>query len=103
MSASRNRTYVTIAFAIIILIPSMAGFVIKFFEFVQTFRGEAGGIFAITPMVNYLLASLGFLCMLIWATTNGMFRDLEGPKFSMLDREQELDRVGRDHVPSSRS
>ncbi len=91
MTASRNRTYVTIAFAIIILIPSMAGFMIKFFEFVHTFRGEAGGIFAITPMVNYLLASLGFLCMLIWATSNGMFRDLEAPKFSMLEREKELD------------
>ena len=38
------------------------------------------GAFAITPMVNYLLASLGFLCLLLWATRNGMFRDIESAK-----------------------
>lgn len=93
MSSSRNKTYVTIVFAILILVPSMMGFMAKFIEFIHTFQGESGGMFAITPMVNYLLASLGFLCMLCWATWNGMFRDLEGPKYTMLEREQELDRL----------
>ena len=77
MNASRRKTMVTLAFAVIILIPSMLGFGAKFLEFIHTFRGESGGAFAITPMVNYLLASLGFLCMLVWAILNGMFRDLE--------------------------
>lgn len=93
MNASRRKTLVTLAFAIIILIPSMAGFVMKFTEFVHTFRQDSGGVFAITPMTNYLLASFGFLCMLVWATSNGMFRDLEGPKHAMLERERELDRA----------
>ena len=43
-------------------------------------------------MVNYMLASLGFLCMLIWATINGMFYDIEKPKEIMLEREQQLDK-----------
>jgi len=93
MNSSRRKTLVTLAFAIIILIPSMAGFVMKFTEFVHTFRQDSGGIFAITPMTNYLLASFGFLCMLVWATRNGMFRDLEAPKHTMLERERELDRA----------
>jgi hypothetical protein len=81
-----------IGFAAAILIPSMLGFGAKFIEFVHTFRGETGGAFAITPIVNYMLASLGFLCLLAWATLNGMFHDVEQPKHTMLDRERELDR-----------
>jgi hypothetical protein len=34
---------------------------------------------------------MGMLCMLAWAASNGMFRDIEKPKYDMLQREQELD------------
>jgi hypothetical protein len=90
---SRTRAIVTLALAVLILVPSMLGFVAKFSEFIQTFRGETGGVFAITPMVNYLLASLGFLCLLFWAAFNGMFHDIEKPKYTMLERENELDAI----------
>ncbi len=90
-NSSRRRTTITLLFAILILTPSMLGFAAKFVEFVKVFEGESEGLFAITPMVNYLLASLGFLCMLVWATINGMFHDLEKPKETMLDREHMLD------------
>ncbi len=101
MTTSNRKNWVTLIFAVIILVPSMIGFGMKFYEFVSTFRSESGGVFAITPMVNYLLASLGFLCMLIWAIVNGTFRDLEGPKQTMLDHEMELDRQSarRGHLP----
>ncbi len=89
---SRRRQLVVAVFALAILIPSMLGFVAKFVEFFQTFRSEADGAFAITPMVNYLLATVGFLCLLIWASVNGMFQDIERPKHTMLDREHGLDR-----------
>ena len=91
-TSSRTRTIVTLALAVLILVPSMLGFVAKFVEFVNTYRTETGGVFAITPMVNYLLASLGFLCLLAWAATNGMFHDIERPKHTMLEREAALDR-----------
>jgi nitrogen fixation-related uncharacterized protein len=97
MNTSRRKTMVTLAFAVIILIPSMLGFGAKFLEFIHTFQGESDGAFAITPMVNYLLASLGFLCMLTWAILNGMFRDLEKPKEEMLERERQLDRMSAQH------
>ena len=83
---------VTLFFAVGILTFVMAAFVGKLIEFVNTFSTDSGGVFAITPMVNYLLASLGFLCMLIWATFNGMFHDMEQPKQTMLERDQLLDR-----------
>ena len=82
---------VTLMFAVIILVPSMIGFGMKFYEFIHTFQDEAAGAFAITPMVNYLLASMGFLFLLLWAATNGMFRDMEEPKRVMLQNEMMLD------------
>lgn len=83
---------VSVVFGVLILIPSMLGFVMKFRELVAL-TGEIGeGGFAITPVINYLLASAGFFLMLLWAGINGMFRDLERPKYWMLENERELDR-----------
>lgn len=87
---------ITIVFAVLILIPSMLGFVMKFGELMELTKtvseGGSDGGFAITPVVNYLLASAGFFFLLLWAAVNGMFRDLEQPKHLMLQNEQELDR-----------
>lgn len=91
------KTSVLVFMAIAILIPSMIGFVAKFIEFIHTFRGSTEGAFAITPMLNYLLASLGFFCMLIWAIANGMFRNMEDPKFDMLRMEDELNAAAAKH------
>ena len=88
----RGPLIMTIIFAVPILVFSGLGFIAKFIEFVHTFQGETEGVFAITPMVNYLLASAGFFCLLIWATINGMFHDIEAPKRTMLDNDAALDR-----------
>jgi hypothetical protein len=45
----------------------------------------------VTPVINYLLASLGFLLLFGWAAANGMFHDIEQPKRTMLEIEQQLD------------
>lgn len=104
MNTSRksNQGYWTLFFAILFLSPSLFGFGMKLIEFFRTFASEASGRFAITPMANYLLASLGFLCLLIWAAWNGMFTDLEGPKTTMLLNEHRLDAAAStDFDPSS--
>ncbi len=80
-----------ITIAMVILIPSMYGFLGKFIEFVHISRGEEGGEFAVAPIMNYLLASAGFFCMLLWAAWNGMFRDIEQPKYDFLDNEARID------------
>jgi hypothetical protein len=102
MRAVAGRTTawkVTVALGVLILIPSMAGFVMKFMEFARLAESSssgtggmpADGAFAVTPVINYLLASAGFFFLLLWAAVNGMFRDLEQPKYCMLKNEQELD------------
>ena len=90
---SWNATRITLIFAAIVLPISMWGFVSKFRELIHTFQSEGSdGVFAVTPMINYLMSSLGFFFLLMWAVMNGMFRDLEAPKETMLERERELDR-----------
>jgi|CXWL01.1.fsa_nt_gi hypothetical protein len=78
--------------AVVIVVPAAIGFVTKFVYFVRTLRTDSAGSFAILPMVNYLAVAAGFFCLLIWAAFRGMFRDIEGPKYTMLDREDRLDR-----------
>lgn len=93
-SPEKNRSTawtITVFFGVLILIPSLIGFVMKFTEFISVAEGTGGGQFAITPIVNYLLASAGFFFLLMWAAFNGMFKDLEHPKFVMLETEKELD------------
>jgi hypothetical protein len=81
-------------FALAVLLPSLYGFGTKFIEFIVLFRGEADGAFAITPILNYLLASCGFLLLFGWAALGGMFRNVEQPKYQMLENEAWLDRLG---------
>ena len=78
--------------AVLILVPSIYGFGMKLIEFIALVRGDVDGIFALTTVANYLLASVGFFCLLLWATANGMFHDIEEPKYLMLEQEEKLDR-----------
>lgn len=87
----RRQRLTTLIFALVILIPSGLGFGKKFLELLALTRGEVDGVFAISPVVNYLLASLGFFFLFCWAIFNGMFGDIEGPKRTMLENERMLD------------
>lgn len=87
----RKARLTTLAFALLVLVPSGFGFARKFNELLLLTRGEVDGVFAITPVVNYLLTSLGFFFLFCWASFNGMFGDIEKPKKAMLEVERLLD------------
>ncbi|MCL6502093.1 MAG: hypothetical protein K6T86_05365 [Pirellulales bacterium] len=88
---SRAARWTALGLALLILLPSLWGFGTKFAELVDLARGQGEGTFAVSPVVNYLLASLGFLLLFGWAAVNGMFHDVERPKLLLLEREQMLD------------
>jgi nitrogen fixation-related uncharacterized protein len=92
LRSARRRRLALLIMAAAILLPSQYGFGTKFVEFIALYRGDVEGAFAITPILNYLLASLGFLCLFAWAIMSGMFHDIEGPKWTMLENEALLDR-----------
>jgi fatty acid desaturase len=88
--SSRKRRLLMILLALVILVPALLGFGKKFLEFLALI-GDEEGSFAVAPVLNYLLASLGFLLLFFWAIFHGMFRDIEKPKHDMLEREHWLE------------
>ena len=92
---SRATRWFTRVMAVLVLGISLYGFGGKFIEFVWLFWGDPEGMFAISPMTNYLLASMGFLCMFFWAMSRGTFHDVERPKYNMLETEELLDAQAR--------
>lgn len=91
-SQKKRNAIVTLLFAVVVLVPSLWGFSGKFIEFISIYRGDIDGVFAISPIINYLLASLGFFCLFGWAAFQGMFSDIEKPKQTFLETEAMLDR-----------
>src|SRR5262249_28751785 len=67
MNAPRRPHFlVTVALAVVILVPAMWGFGTKFFEFLRLV-GDEEGAFTVVPILNYLLVSFGFLLLFVWA------------------------------------
>lgn len=81
--------------SVVILGFCLYGFGSKFIELVRLVVSDKEaaqeGMFAVAPLMNYLLASAGFLCLLGWAAIHGMFRDIEQPKNTMLEVNAQLD------------
>jgi hypothetical protein len=96
-SRTRNRVWAVVA-VLFFLGPAMFGFGTKFYELIHVFQGDASGAFAVTPIVNYLLAGCGFVLLFAWSARNGMFRDIEQPKYHMLENERRLDDYERRHA-----
>lgn len=88
---ARWRWLQTMAIVAIFLVPAGYGFLTKFRELVLL-TGDEDGAFAVMPVISYLTATLGFFFLLIYATMNGMFRNIERPKVDMLETERFLDR-----------
>jgi hypothetical protein len=73
------------------LVPAGVGFTVKYLDLLILFGSGEDGAFAIMPIMNYLLSSLGFFMLFFWAVKHGMFRDVEKVKFTMLETERTLD------------
>ena len=88
-----HRTHwLTWLFAAIVLIPTILGFSNKFLDLILVMQGDEEGAFAATPIVNYLFATAGFFCLLLWSAAQGAFHDLNEPSRTMFENEQRLDR-----------
>ena len=75
---------------ILVGIGGAVGFGTKVFEFAKSFlTGESS--FALPGLTVYFMVASGFTCLFLWATLRGQFRQIEGPKHWMLEREQALD------------
>jgi cbb3-type cytochrome oxidase maturation protein len=81
-------------FSIAMVLTAGTAFVFKLIEFIHTatMKGPtAMGSFLI-PVLNYLLVAAGFALLFLWAYFSGQFRDLEAPKYRMLEMQEQIDR-----------
>lgn len=88
---SRTKVVTVMIMTVIIVVPAAYGFGARMLEFIRTYASADGGGFAIVPILNYTLVSIGFICLLVWAVAHGMFRDIEKPKHTLLEQEDRLD------------
>lgn len=78
-------------FSVLTIALSGGGFIFKLVEFVRAY-GVGGEVdFAIVPLACYLSVAAGYLFIFLWAFSRGMFRDVERPKFRMLELQDEID------------
>lgn len=81
-------------FSIAMVLTAGTAFVFKLIEFIHTatMKGPtAMGSFLI-PVLNYLLVAAGFALLFLRAWFSGQFRDLEAPKYRMLEMQEQIDR-----------
>ena len=85
-------------FSVVMVITAGTAFLIKLVEFLYQFSGAAGAagvqpgfIFAIAPLLTYLIVATGFACLFLWAYFSGQFRNVEGPKYRMLELQDRID------------
>lgn len=68
------------------------GFVYKIIQFSREALGEETTSFAAIPVIVYACVAIGFISLFLWALARGQFRDVEGPKYRMLRREELYER-----------
>jgi hypothetical protein len=94
--APRSRqSWIPIIFGLVIFIPCILGFGTKFLELIKLSHTDLEGRFALTPVVNYLLATIGFLCLFVWGALRGTFHNVEDAKQRMLDFDELIDEASR--------
>ena len=95
---SRRAQWFLWAFSILMIVVAGSAFFMKLFEFTATATRQGSDALAsfLIPVLNYLLVAAGFFCLFFWAYAKGHFRDIEAPKYRMLELEREYDRMARE-------
>jgi hypothetical protein len=85
---------VVFAFAIAVMVIAGASFVYKMTEFAVTIvRDDVEG-FGAVAVATYLVGMLPLVFVTAWAVLTGKFRDIERPKFRLLELDREIERGG---------
>lgn len=91
-----QRTQVFLwTFSVVLVMVAGSAFLMKLVEFFYTATSSGTDALAsfLIPVLNYLMVAAGFFCLFLWAYSRGHFRDIEGPKYRMLEMQAEFDRL----------
>jgi nitrogen fixation-related uncharacterized protein len=88
----RERWFIWV-FSVAMVLSAGTAFVFKLIEFYATATRDGSDALAsfLIPVLNYLLVAAGFFSLFLWAYFSGQFRDLESPKYRMLEMQREID------------
>ena len=92
MSSHRRAIHV---FFVLACTTAGCMFVYKLFSFLRTIKRDELVGFAFDPIMIYAFVAIGFLLLLAWAFLTGQFKDIERPKYEMLERFDEQERAER--------
>jgi hypothetical protein len=93
-AGSRWRTVVVVGFGVTVLVFAGMGFVYKMAEFTMTIVNDDIEGFGAAAVAVYLLGLLPMVFINLWAILTGRFRDIERPKYRMLELDREIERGG---------
>ncbi len=84
-------------FSVTMVAVAGTAFVFKLIEFYATATQQGSEALAsfLIPVLNYLLVATGFFFLFLWAYLTGQFRDVERPKYRMLEIEAEIEQQER--------
>ena len=88
------RDLVVFAFAIIVMVIAGGAFVYKMAEFAMTIVKDDVEGFGAVAVATYLIGMLPIIFVTLWAVLSGKFRDIERPKFRLLELDREIERGG---------
>ena len=78
-------------FAFLVVIFAGLGFSYKLSQFIRTMVNKEVQGFALVPVTTYFVVGIGYLCLFVWSYLQGHYKDVEGPKYRLLEREAELE------------
>ena len=91
MPVSRGARRFLWAFSVMMILTAGTAFLFKLVEFAYSFTGDQPLRFAILPVITYLIVAAGFACLFFWAYVTGQFKNVEAPKYRMLELQDEID------------
>ncbi|MBM4269899.1 MAG: hypothetical protein FJ144_25405 [Deltaproteobacteria bacterium] len=95
MKRSSGKMFVVFGLTIAVMVVAGFAFVYKMTEFAFTIAEDEVSGFGAVAVATYLIGMLPILFLTLWAVLTGRFRDIERPKYRMLELNEELDRAAR--------
>lgn len=81
-------------FSTLMIVTAGTAFGMKLIDFYITATREGSAALGsfLVPVMNYLFVAAGFGALFFWAYIRGQFRNVEEPKYRMLEHNLEYDR-----------
>jgi hypothetical protein len=80
-----------IIFGAFVLAAGAFGFGYKFLDFAKALFSTDFVSFAVMPMFVYIIVTTGFFFLFLWSVLKGDLRNIEQPKYRMLELEEQYE------------